>query len=350
MPVNETRLGMNNPIITAIVLNWNGREYVEEAVSSLLEQSYPNLEIIIVDNGSTDGSRRLIEDRFGTKIKLITKQRNTGFADGNNTGIREAKGKYILILNNDAAAEKDWASELVKAAEKYPDVGMCASKVLDYFDRQVIDTAGHLIYRDGLNRARGRLEKDEGQYDNPGEVFFPSGAAALYRKEMLDEIGLFDEDFFAYGEDADIGIRGRLAGWKCLYVPAAVAYHRYSRSTSGYSPLKVFLVERNRAWVALKNFPVSLCLLNPFYAAKRYLWQAYGAMFRKGAAGRFAEKYSKQRLLWILVKANASAVAGASRMCGKRRQVKKITKVSGQEIASWFDKYGITVKELALKD
>jgi GT2 family glycosyltransferase len=341
---------MDCPLASAIILNWNGNGYVEEAISSLLRQDYPNLEIIVVDNGSTDGSFEFIKDKFMTKIKLIGRNKNTGFAEGNNFGIQLSKGKYILLLNNDAVAEKDWIAELVKTAEEYPNVGMCASKVLNYFARDNIDTVGHLIYRDGLNRGRGRLEKDAGQYDKLEGVFFPSGAAALYRKAMLDEIGLFDEDFFAYGEDADIGIRGRLAGWKCIYVHRAVVYHRYSGSTSAYSPLKAFLVERNRTWVALKNFPFSILLLNPFYALKRYFWQAYGVISKRGAASRFIEKHSLLSLLKILVKANFSAAAKTFNMYKKRCQIKKITRVNQREIISWFKKYEITVKELSLKN
>jgi GT2 family glycosyltransferase len=227
---------------------------------------------------------------------------------------------------------------------------MCASKVLNYFERDVIDTAGHLVYRDGLNRGRGRLEKNNGRYDKAEEVFFPSGAAALFRKSMLDAIGLFDEDFFAYGEDADLGIRGRLCGWKCVYVPTAVAYHRYSASTSAYSPLKAFLVERNRMWVALKNFPFPMLMLSPLYTLQRYFLQAYAVFSRKGAAGKFASSHSALELLGILFKAHVSALSKIFVMLRKRREVKKISRVSPREITSWFRNFGISAAELSLKD
>ena len=340
---------MDCPLVSVIVVNWNGKEYVGETVLSLLQQDYPNREIIVVDNASTDGSYEFIRDTFGNRVQLIRRTENTGFAKGNNCGIRVAKGKYMFLLNNDAVAEKSWITELVKIGEENPDAGMCACKVLNYFEHDTIDTVGHLIYRDGLNRGRGRLEKDSGQYDRIEEVFFPSGAAALYRKAMLDEIGLLDENFFAYGEDADIGIRGRLAGWKCIYVPRAVVYHRYSGSTCAYSPLKAFLVERNRIWVALKNFPISLLLLNPFYTIQRYFWQAYGVFSKKGATGKYIENYSRSSLLLILLKANVCAVAGAFHMYKKRYWIKKITKVSRREILSWFKTYAIAVKSLSLR-
>lgn len=339
-----------NPLVSVIILNWNGGAYVEEAVASILGQNYPSIELIMVDNGSTDGSLRAIKDRFRDRLSCIENKTNEGFASGNNTGIRYARGAYVALLNNDAVADVSWITELVAAAEADPQIGMCASKVLNYFERGVIDTAGHLIYRDGLNRGRGRLEKDDGRYDKAREVFFPSGAAALYRKAMLDQVGMFDEDFFAYGEDADLGIRGRLAGWKCAYVPTAVAYHRYSASTSPYSPLKAFLVERNRMWVAWKNFPLSVLAVSPFYTLKRYFFQTYAVFSRKGAAGKFVSGHSALQLLGILFKAHGSAWSKVFVMLRKRRQIKKISCARSQEVASWFRDFEISASELSLKD
>ena len=341
---------MEYPLASVIILNWNGGTYVEESIVSILKQNYPEYELIVVDNGSTDFSLQTIKDRFKDKLCLIENKTNMGFAAGNNIGIRQARGEYVVLLNNDATVDISWLKELVAIAEIDPSVGMCASKVLNYFNRDIIDTAGHLVYRDGLNRGRGRLEKDKGQYDKIEEVFFPSGAAALYRKAMLDEIGLFDEDFFAYGEDADIGIRGRLGGWKCVYVPTAIAYHRYSASSSAYSPMKAFFVERNRAWVALKNFPLPILALSQLYTFKKYFLQAYAVSFNKGAAGKFASKYSAIYLLYILFKANLSAMSKIFTMCKKRRQIKEMTRVSYKEIVSWFRDFEISAAELSFKD
>lgn len=341
---------MKYPLVSVVILNWNGGTYAEEAIASVLKQNYPEYELIVVDNGSVDFSLQTIKDRFKDKLRLIENKANVGFAAGNNIGIRQARGEYVALLNNDAVADLSWLKELVTIAQTDPVIGMCASKVLNYFERDIIDTVGHLVYRDGLNRGRGRLEKDSGQYDNIEEIFFPSGAAALYRKAMLDEIGLFDEDFFAYGEDADIGIRGKLAGWKCIYVPKAIAYHRYSASSFAYSPMKAFFVERNRVWVALKNFPLAVLVLSPLYTFKRYFLQTYAVSFKKGAAGKFAAKHSPIYLLYILFKANLSAMGKIFIMCKKRRQIKKMTRVSHKEIVSWFHNFEISAAELSLKD
>ena len=143
----------------------------------------------------------------------------------------------------------------MREAEADPRVGMCASKILTYDDPRVIDSVGLLLFRDGLGRGRGRLQRDVGAFNKPEDVLLPSGCAALYRRAMLDEIGLFDEAFFMYCEDVDLGLRGRVAGWRCRFVPDAVVRHRYSASAGRYSLRKVFLVERNRIWVMVKYFP-----------------------------------------------------------------------------------------------
>ncbi|MBW1792018.1 MAG: glycosyltransferase family 2 protein, partial [Deltaproteobacteria bacterium] len=281
---------------------------------------------------------------------LIENKANYGFAAGNNIGISHAVGRYIVLLNNDTRADPDFLKHLVRVAEQHPRVGMCAAKVYLDSGERIIDTVGHLIYRDGLNRGRGRLELDMGQYDETEEVLFPSGSAALYKKEMLDEIGLFDEDFFAYGDDTDIGLKARLAGWQCLFVPQAIVYHKYSGSTSAYSPLKAFLVERNRIWIAIKYFPLPLLVLNPYYAFTRYAFQAYGALTYRGAAGLFAQQYSHVKLFSILFRAHIAAIKEFPKMWHKRKQIKRDTAVSKREIYAWFEKFGIGVKELALKD
>ena len=336
-------------LVSVIVVNWNGKAYLGECLESLRSQKFFDFEIIVVDNGSTDGSTELVRSHF-PECLLIQNPFNYGFARGNNQGIEKAKGRYIALLNNDAQAESDWLGELVKAAEKDPRIGMVASKIYLQGGRKIIDNVGHLIYRDGLNRGRGRLEVDRGQFDQKEEVFFPSGCAALYRREMLEEIGLFDEDFFAYGDDTDLGLKGRLAGWKCLYVPTAVVSHRYSQSSGSYSPFKAFYVERNRVWIAVKYFPLPLLLMSPIYTLLRFLFQGYGALTGKGAAGRFTKEYSSSHLLKILLKSYSSAIQGLPMMWRKRKAVKKLKKVNSEEILNWFNRFGVSVQEISLKD
>ncbi|MEK7788723.1 MAG: glycosyltransferase family 2 protein, partial [Planctomycetota bacterium] len=291
-------------LISVIILNYNGKDYIEECLDSVLDQTYEPLEIIVVDNASNDSSLEILKEKYSSKIKLIESNANLGFAGGNNLALEDAKGEFIALLNNDAVADRRWIEEFMSAVSRCDGTfGMWASKILFYDDREIIDTAGHLIYPDGLNRGRGKGEKDKGQYDKEEEVFFPSGCAAIYRKEMLDIIGFFDPDFFAYGDDTDLGMKARIAGWKCIYVPKSVVYHHSSAASGKYSPLKAYLVERNRLWVLIKYFPLRYILLSPFYTVLRWILQLYGALTGKGAAGRFTEEYSLLTLAGVFVKA-----------------------------------------------
>ncbi|MBI5469608.1 MAG: glycosyltransferase family 2 protein, partial [Deltaproteobacteria bacterium] len=270
----------------------------------------------------------------------------------NNQGIKKASGKYILTLNNDTVLGKGFLGALAAAAESsVEDAGMWAVKILSFDEQVVIDSVGGLlIYPDGLARGRGRLEKDTGQYDVAGAAFIPSACAGLYRRSMLEEVGLFDEDFFAYCEDTDLGFRARLAGWKTVSVPGAVVYHHYSGTGGRYTPFKAYLVERNRIWVALKNFPLRFLLLSPFYTGWRYVMQVYGILTGKGAGGRFVEGFSKAGLLKVLIKAYVDAFKALPRVLAKRRAIRKKRAVSAKTVGSWFKAYGISAKELALKD
>ena len=183
-----------------------------------------------------------------------------------------------------------------------------------------------------------------------GTILPGDGHAALFRREMLEDVGLFDEDFFAYGDDTDLGLKGRLAGWKCLYVPKAIVHHRYSQSSGSYSPLKAFYVERNRVWIAVKYFPLSLLLKSPFYTFLRLAFQGYGALAGRGAAGRFSEAYSPGQLLRILLQAYLAAFQGLPKMWKKRRGIRGRTRVSEKEIKSWFRRFGISAREVSWKD
>jgi len=342
---------MNEPLtFSVIILNWNGREHLAGCLDSLKTQTLEAFEVLVVDNGSTDGSAEYLEAEYGQFIRLIRSPDNLGFAAGNNLAMARARGSYIALLNNDAVAAPDWLELTATALDDNSAAGTCAVQLLNFQDRRVIDNTGHLIYRDGLNRGRGRLEIDRGQYDGETEALFPSGCAAVYRRSMIEEIGGFDEDFFAYGDDTDIGLKGRLAGWQCLFRPEAEVYHKYSGSTGHYSPFKAFHVERNRIWIAVKYFPLTTLLANPFYAGVRYLLQAWGALTGRGAAGRFVDEQSPWQLLWILIRANAAALAGLPRMLNRRRRIRRLTRVSGSEIRSWFRRYRISAAELALKE
>ena len=303
-------------MISVVILNFNGKRYLEACLTSVLSQTFRDFEVIIVDNGSSDGSAEYLATHYPW-VKVVKNEKNLGFAGGTNSGIRQARGEYILTLNNDTHMHNRFLECLVRVMKSDKSVGMCAPKMLFCDGR--INSTGICLSRSGAAWDRGMSEPDKGQYDIQEEVFGPCAGAALYRREMLEEIGLFDEDFFAYGDDTDIGLKGRLAGWKCLYIPEAVVYHRYSQSSGSYSPLKAFYVERNRVWIAVKYFPLSLLLKSPFYTFWRFLLQGYGALTGRGAAGKFSQEYSRWQLLRVLVKAYGSAIQGFPKMWKKRK-------------------------------
>ncbi len=340
----------SGPLVSVIIPNWNGKKFLAECIDSLKEQTFRDFETVLVDNGSTDGSAEFAGERYGDSIRIIRSSKNLGYTGGNNIGIRSARGKYIVLLNNDTMVEPTWLEELVKAIGPDPRVGMWASKVCSYFRRNQIEGVGELIYWDGLNRAQGQYELDRGQYEKMEEIFFPPGCGGMFRKAVFDEIGLFDEDFFAYGDDAEIGIRARLAGWRCYYVPRAVLYHKTSGSTGQYSPFKAFYVERNRFWITIKYFPFPLLVLSLFFIFHRFAFQAYGALTHQGAAGKFTKIYSPGSLIWIMLKAYVSGFRHLPHMLEKRKKLKPLRKITYGEMFSWFKRFGISAKEIALRD
>ncbi len=336
-------------LVCVIVVNWNGVRHLVECLDSLLRQSAP-CGVLVVDNNSSDGSVAMVRERYGGRVELIVNPQNWGYARALNIGIRATTDPFVIVLNNDTVADRDFVDRLAKAALADQRVGMCAPKILSLSDPTLIDNAGQCLYRDGIGRGRGRLQRDVGQYDKPGEVLLPSGCAALLRRTMLEEIGGFDEDFFAYCDDTDLGLRGRLAGWKCVYEPSAVVYHKYSGSSDAYSPLKAFLVERNRCWVALKCLPLPFLAAAPFFTLLRLCAQAYGVARGSGAAARFARRRSALALALIVFRAWAAALAGAPKMVKKRRRVQRSRAVSNAEIRRWFAEFGLSVREIALVD
>lgn len=336
--------------VSVIVVNWNGREHLGVCVDSLLRQTLPGIEIIVVDNASSDGSVEYLRERYGDTVRVLVQSDNLGYAGGLNVGIIAARGRYLLALNSDTELAPQGIGHLVVAADQWPSTGMFSPKILSFDERDVLDNVGHLLYPDGLSRGRGRLEPDRGQYDRAEEIVLPSGCAVLLRRAMLSDIGLFDTDLFAYCDDTDLGLRGRLAGWRCRSVPSAVVYHKYSAASAAYSPLKAFLVERNRAWVAVKCLPAPLLLASPLFTVLRLGAQAWGVLSRRGAAGRFASTHSPSALLGVLLRAYAAALRGLPGAWRKRRAIQSRRRVSTWETLDWLRRYRMSVREVALKD
>ncbi len=335
--------------VSVVVVNWNGREDLEVCLASLLRQ-HVSMEIILVDNASTDDSLAFVRERFGDSIRIVALNENVGYGAGINAGIEVAKGRFLLALNADTEVAPACLATLVDSADRFPNFGLFAPKILSFQNPEIIDNVGHLLYPDGLSRGRGRLEHDRGQYDREEEILIPSGCAMLMRRSMLADVGLFDPDLFAYCEDTDLALRAQLKGWRCRFVPAAVVYHKYSAATAPYSPEKAFLVERNRVWVSAKCLPTSMLAITPLFTAMRLAAQAWGALTKRGAAGKFAEAQSRTQLLGILFRAWAAALRGLPAALRKRRGIQRARRISVLDAWQWLRLYRMGVGEIALRD
>lgn len=342
--------GPASPEVSVIVVNWNRRELLRRCLESLRRQTFRDFELIVVDNGSSDGSTEFVERDYAAgghpETRLIRNARNLGFCAANNQGIRAARGRFVALLNNDAEAEPGWLGALLGCFEERPEVGMAASKILVYADPTRIDKAGHLIYPDGQNRGRGSGETDQGQYDCVEEVLWPDGCAAMYRKEMLDRIGGFDEDFFAYGDDAELGLRARIAGWRCLYTPAAVVRHHRGTTLGLASSRRLELIERNRVLLAAKLFPWSLLWLNGPYFLARLAAGAMAAARGRGEIGNFPTWTAKARAAMALVRGDLAALRLLPRMLRKRRQISAIRRLSPKQVRQLLLRHRIPLKSL----
>lgn len=264
-PISEAG-GSQPGRVSVIVVTFNGRKFLDNCLTALSEQSYRDFEIILVDNASSDDSADFVAARF-PGVRIVRNPVNLGFAGGVNSGIRAARGEFILLLNNDTVPDPDFIGKLVRPVLGENDTGMCAAKML--FPDGRINSAGICISLSGASWDRGRGQPDDGQYDREEEVFGPCGGAAVYRRRMLDQIGLFDEDLFLFMEDVDLAFRARLAGWRCIYVPGARVFHHHGGTAGVGSDLAVYYVNRNVIWYPVKDFPAALLIPALFWIAGR---------------------------------------------------------------------------------
>jgi len=245
----------STPKVSVVVPNWNGKDDLPACLDSLLAQSL-KARIVVVENGSTDGSLVMLQDKY-PQVELIVHSKNKGFAGGVNAGIRKsiADGdNYVALLNNDAVADKDWLKHLVQSLEINTDCGVATCKLMS-IDKKHLDSTGDQYTVWGLPYPRGRGETDLDKYDDWVQIFAASGGASLYRVSMLEEVGLFDEDFFAYYEDVDISFRAQLTGWKVRFVPEAIAYHQIGMTSGRIPGFTTYQTIKNLPWVFWKNVP-----------------------------------------------------------------------------------------------
>lgn len=244
------------PMVSIVILNYNGRDFVERCLKSVLNTDYPNFEVIFVDNASTDDSPELVKMIFGCdlRLKIIQNDKNLGFAEGNNIGARVAKGDYIVFLNNDTEVDPNWIEELVKVMESDLTIGVAQSKLRSIGNHRMMDCAGGFIDHYGWSHRRGQGEEDKGQFSKVDEIFYAVGAAMAVRRGILNKVGLFDPNYFIYFEDADLCWRVWLSGHRVVSVPTSIVFH-VVRGTMKRQPVRTtFLSCKNNITTLLKNY------------------------------------------------------------------------------------------------
>ena len=276
--------------ITIVIPNYNGMKYLQGCLDSLREQTEQDFETILVDNGSTDGSVDYVRTQY-PEVKIRAYHKNTGFCRAVNTGIRLSKAPYVLLLNNDVICGKDMVRELLRAIRSGKNIFSCCAKLVRMDDPGKLDDAGDYYSALGWAFARGKGQPAS-LYEREEKIFACCGAAAIYSRSILNEIGLFDENHFAYLEDLDIGYRAQIRGYENRFIPSAVVRHAGSgTSGSRHNAFKVRLSARNSVWLARKNMPGWQLLLNaPLLAAGCVIKGIYfnrkglGKEYRKGLA------------------------------------------------------------------
>jgi len=297
-----------------VIPNWNGEDLIADCLDSLRLQSYP-AKIIIVDNGSVDDSIRIIESQF-PEVALLKQPKNLGFAGGVNVGIRYALdhgADAVALFNNDAIAEPDWLKNLLLSLQNNDDAGIVTGKFMRT-DKKHIDSTGDYYSVYGMPFPRDRNQADAGQRDTAEDVFGATGGASLYRAEMLKEIGLFDEAFFAYYEDVDISFRAQLAGWKVQYEPSAVAYHHMSATSSKLGSFTRYHATKNFYLLYAKNMP-------------GWLYWKYLPLFTLQAL-RLAASSLIKGAIWPFIKGTTKAFLLTPHIIKERRRIQTNRKAS----------------------
>lgn len=346
--------------VTVVVVNWNRKALLDVCLASLAKQTHPNFEVVVVDNGSDDGSAELVKEvaqSYPVPLRLISNPDNRGFCAANNQGIAASQSEVVALLNNDAEAAPGWLEALEAVILRHEDIGMAASKILVWKDParprsadqpfDEIDKCGHLIYPDGQNRGRGAGQVDHGQFDRIEETLWPDGCAAMYRRAMLEDVGGFDEDFFAYADDAELGLRGRIAGWRCMYAPQAVVRHHRGATLGLGSARRLTLIERNRVLLVVKLFPWNLLWANGAYQIARIAAGMWAAARNRGEILHYPGTRGKLQAAAALTKGMLSALPMIPKMLRKRRAFRSRRRLNPSQIRKLLLFYRISLKELS---
>lgn len=331
------------PVVAVTIVTFNSAKYIERCLDEVLRQDYHPLRVVVVDNASDDDTLALLH-RYRHCVRIIQNERNTGFAAAQNQAIRAADADWVLILNPDVRLTSDFVKNLVEAGEADPQIGTVCGKLLgmgpdfEIPSHPRFDSTGIFMTANFRHFDRGSGERDDGRYDRPEWVFGATGAAALYRRRMIEDISIdgefFDEDFFAYREDADVAWRAQLLGWKCLYMPSAVAYHVRtvlpSNRRSQPAVINMHSV-KNRFLLRIKNTTPGLYRKYWAAATGRDLLVIGGCLVRE----------------WRSLPALRLVVSGFPRTWRKRRAIMSKRRTDDRYLASWFNDRPVSFPALA---
>jgi GT2 family glycosyltransferase len=312
--------------VDIIVVNWNGLDHLEVCLTALVNQSYVNVNIFLVDNGSTDGSINFVQERFPTVITL-TLEKNFGFCFANNFAISLSNSDFVALINNDTEADPNWISSAISTLMNKPNIGFIASRICLFDQRDIIDTCGDLYFTSGYPDKRGWLKHFSEEYNSQKLVFGACAGAAIYRRSMLDDIGLFDEEYFAFQEDVDLSFRAQLFGYQCLYEPNAIVYHKVGATAAKLNSARTFWSHRNHWYTLIKNLPCELFFKYSFSIFFAELVVFLSSINQKNFTG--------------FVKARISVLRNIKRLLSLRKSIQQNRKSSTNYIdsiisRSWF--------------
>ncbi|MDO8498846.1 MAG: glycosyltransferase family 2 protein [bacterium] len=306
-------------VASIIIPSWNGLKHLRKCLPSISSQTLRGVEVIVVDNGSEDSSVSYIKKSF-PKFKVIELSENLGFAKAVNLGIKESHGKYIILINNDTKLQEKAIEYLVKAANNHPEIGFVASKMLNFFKSGVINAVGGYIDAVGHANNLGMGVKDTKRFNKAGYVFIATGGGGLFKREVFDKVGLFDEDYFAYMEDVDLCFRAQLAGFKGWYEPKAIIYHVHKATSSRNPAFLEYLQFRNMTMTVIKNFPRNLLLRD---------WNWFKAFLVNINTVRFL---ASEGYLLSALKAEWYILTNIRKLLQKRKKIQNSKKVPDQYI------------------
>lgn len=326
-----------------VIPTLEGGTLLNECLASLERQTRRDFEVVVVDNGGKGQVKRQISSN---EVRVIENAVNAGYGGAVNQAAAGSQAPYLAVLNDDTTLDPAWLESMIRAAESEERIGMCAPQVI-LASEGTVDSVGMLLCADGSSKQRGHRQPPQ-EFGKVEEVLLPSGSAALYRRDMFAEVGGFDESFFLYCEDTDLGLRARRAGWKCLYVPQAVVFHRYSSTAGRVSPLKAYYVERNRLFLVLKNFPLRMLWRVPFATMARYFWHVVSIRQGKGAAAAFHQQgNSAWQMVSLVARAHFSLLVHGWRLLKERRRISRESQLPVAEFARLCRRHSITPQQVA---